>query len=104
MFSYSFKTKGSLFNKGNNIKSLLNEAIQDTSNYGQGIIKDRSPVLTGKLRDGWKTSSTRSSIRIDNPVPYTIYQEKKVGMVRRSIPEIQKRLQSNISKGTDKLK
>ena len=103
MFSYSFKTKGPLF-KGNIIKPLLDEAIQDAADYGQGLIQDRSPVRTGRLRAGWNNSVTRSSIKIDNPVFYTKYQERRVGMVRRTLPELNTRLKENIVKQTDKLK
>jgi hypothetical protein len=104
MFSYNVKTNGLLFKQGNNVKDLIQEALEDTTSWGQNRLKDRSPVDTGALKAGWYTSLGKSSIRIDNPVPYTQYVEKKVEMVYRTVPEMEARLKGSISNIIGKLK
>ncbi|MEA5625311.1 HK97 gp10 family phage protein [Nostoc sp. UHCC 0251] len=104
MFSYNIKTNGPLFKQGNDVKDLIQEALEDTASWGQNRLKDRSPVRTGALKAGWYVSLTKSSIRIDNPVPYTKYVEKKVEMVYMTAPEMESRLLGNVNKIIGKLK
>jgi hypothetical protein len=104
MFSYNIKTNGPLFKQGNDAKHLMQEALEDTASWGQNRLKDRSPVRTGALKAGWYASLTKSSIRIDNSVPYTQYVEKKVEIVYKTLPEIESRLMGNVNNIIGKLR
>lgn len=35
----------------------------------------RSRVLTGAMKNGWRVTETREGLTVDNPVPYTIFNE-----------------------------
>jgi hypothetical protein len=83
-------------------------AARETRDFGLAMIKLRSPVRTGALRDGWTGTLEGFGIRWEDPVHYTIYQEMGTRfmpgkhMLSRSMPEIRdyfkKRLAYHVGK------
>lgn len=106
MFDYTLTASGPLFNKnGLDLDKLLNKAVDETADWSQNRIRRLTPVDTGALRSGWVVTPTaKLGVRIDNPVLYAPYIERRVGMVSQNIPAIKDRLASNISKQIDKIK
>ena len=105
MFNYNIKTSGPIFsNKGFGLDKMLNKAIDETADWSQNRIRRLTPIDTGALRSGWLVSRESIGVRIDNPVLYAPFIEKRVGMVSQNIPAIRKKLASNISKYVDKIK
>jgi hypothetical protein len=102
MFNYNIKAKGSLF-KGMT-KSTIQEAIRKTADWTQNKLKTESPVLTGKLKSGWTVTPNSSSFTVSNPVPYTPFIEKRVRLVAKTVPQVEKKLVENLKTATNKLK
>lgn len=105
MFDYNIKASGPLFSsKGLGLEVMLQKALKETADWSQNRIQRMTPVDTGNLRSGWLTTPYKTGIRIDNPVLYAPFIERRVGMVSQNIPAIEKRLASNLSKIVDKIK
>lgn len=104
MISYHIKTSGSLFKQKNLTKDLIQEALEETSDWAQNRLRNRTPVKTGRLKAGWYVAPGKTSIRIDNPVNYSPYVEKRVGMVAKTTPEVRQHLNQTLLNKTNKLK
>jgi hypothetical protein len=98
MLVYHLKANGPLFSNKSNIRSELKGALEDVADWSQRRIRKLTPVATGRLRSGWVIAVRSSGVRIDNSVPYSTYVEKRVGMVRETIPAIRDRLKQVVSK------
>lgn len=98
MFSYHIKASGPLFEKHGITKQILNSALEETADWAQNRIRNLTPVKTGRLKAGWVILTTRSAIRIDNSTPYTPYVEKRVGMVSKTVPDVQAKLVADAQK------
>ncbi|MBW4421196.1 MAG: hypothetical protein KME13_18505 [Myxacorys californica WJT36-NPBG1] len=81
---------GPLFdNPTKNLRESVEEALDLTSDFGKGILRDISPVRTGNLKAGWDVErEDYSSYLINNAVDYTIFVDKKIEMVKRAQSQI----------------
>ncbi|BAY23720.1 hypothetical protein NIES2100_35120 [Calothrix sp. NIES-2100] len=98
MFSYHIKTSGPIFEKRGIVKQILSGALEETADWAQNRIKNLTPVKTGRLKAGWVISATKSAIRVDNPTLYAPFVEKRVGMVSKTVPDVQEKLIANAQK------
>ncbi|MBD2168057.1 HK97 gp10 family phage protein [Calothrix membranacea FACHB-236] len=98
MFSYHIKASGPLFEKHGIAKQILNSVLEETADWAQNRIKNLTPVRTGRLKAGWVISTSKSAIRVDNPTPYAPFVEKRVGMVSKTVPDVQEKLIANAQK------
>lgn len=103
MITSHIKFSGSLFQKGIT-KKIIQESIQETADWTQNRLRNRSPVRTGALKAGWYVTPGSNYVKLDNPVPYTKYVEAKVGMVAKTVPEVRTKLSEILLKNTNKLK
>jgi hypothetical protein len=104
MLNTHIKASGPLFNKSITPKKIIQEAIKETADWTQGKLKTESPVRTGKLKSGWTVTPNRSSINVSNSVYYAPYVEKRVRMVAKTIPQVERKLVENVKQATNKLK
>lgn len=80
---------GPLFEVGI-VPRLLGRATRETMEYGKGVIREDTPILTGRLRAGWESDQST----IYNEVPYCRWVEEGTrrmngrGMVRKNLPAI----------------
>lgn len=101
--------KGPFFKKGY-IKRLVEGAVEETLDYGVTQIQEKTPVRTGKLQSGFIGQRKGLVGEINNDVYYYEWVEKGTqsfsgrGMVKRSIPEINRYLQRKINDAIDKIK
>lgn len=84
-------------------KEIISDSLKETAAFAKGLIAGRTPVRTGNLQKNWETSIYQDRLEVDNPVNYGIYVEKRVEMVKRSIPEIQDHYQQSLSKNFKRL-
>jgi hypothetical protein len=91
MLQVTFKATGPLHqNPQSHFKKAVDDSLNQTAQYGKGLIQDRTPVRTGNLRRGWESAKQGTdSISIFNRVRYTPFVEKRVGMMFRSEAQIQ---------------
>lgn len=86
----------------------IKRAAEKARSWGVLRIKARSPVKTGRLRDGWQANLEGYGLRIENPVPYTIYQEMGTRrfpgrhMLSSTYPEIVEEFRKQLSKEVGK--
>ncbi|UKO99367.1 HK97 gp10 family phage protein [Nostoc sp. UHCC 0870] len=104
MISYHIKASGPLFKNKNITKEIIQEALEETADWAQNRLRNRTPVKTGKLKAGWYVAPSKSSIRLDNPTSYSSFVEKRVGMVAKTTPEVKEQLNQILLKKTNKLK
>jgi hypothetical protein len=53
----------------------VQQAIAQTATYAKQLIRDRTPVETGKLRRGWRVSGTSNGLKISNATEYASFLE-----------------------------
>lgn len=57
-------------------------------------VKRRTPVITGRLRDGWQLKTTNTSFTVSNAVPYADFVENGTpkmaprGMLKTTVSEL----------------
>ena len=84
----------------NAIAKASDQAIAESLDFGIGLIRAETPIVSGDLRRGWY--SDRNTIQ--NKMPYAAYVEdgdryfEGRGMVRRSIGAIEKHLAGQLGK------
>jgi len=72
------------------IDDAIKSTYKNTSQYALSIVRDNTPVRTGRLRDGWEIQNDLSStMRISNPVPYAPYIDARRLIVQRSLAGIE---------------
>lgn len=80
-------------------RQAVSDAMDQTRNYALGVLKARTPVDTGRLRNGWYTQSNRwNQFYWANTTPYSSFVERRVGMSARSVPEIERHMANALSK------
>lgn len=90
MAESSISLSGPVFKAANVFSAVSNEVIEKTTNYGKGIIADKTPVRTGKAQNGWVAQGNT----IYNDVNYVSFLEEGTKymqghfMVKRSLPAI----------------
>ncbi len=93
MLQLKVRTSGLIFEPGSSAK-LVGEVTKEAIKYGRSLIKSRTPVRTGNLRDGWQTDLSFPNGSIFSDVEYGIFVERGtryfVGrrMMERSLPDI----------------
>ncbi|BAY64983.1 hypothetical protein NIES22_50840 [Calothrix brevissima NIES-22] len=95
MISYNIKAKGSLFSNKNLFKEILRESLNETADWAKSRVKSRTPVITGRLKAGWNTTTNQQSFNLNNPVYYAPYVERRRGMLYKTVPEAESKLISN---------
>lgn len=91
------------------IKSLkddIDQDLKDLDNFNTKFaaeflarVQRRTPVKSGKLREGFQATATKESIEVSNDVPYAQVIEqgnethRPVGMVKTTIEEIEQIVQ-----------
>ena len=84
-------------------ESSVEDGFQDLSREAFNRIKTRTPVDTGRARDGWTISGTPTDITILNEVPYIEFLENghsrqaPNGMVRITLEELFRNRSTSIS-------
>lgn len=94
--------------EGFRVTPEIKRAAEKARSWGVLRIKARSPVKTGRLRDGWQANLEGYGLRIENPVPYTIFQEMGTKhfpgkqMLSSTYPEIVEEFKRNLVKEVSK--
>ena len=79
-------------------KAAVSAALEKTTEVGMGWVKIDSPVDTGLLRSRWYTKPiTWDAWRLSNDIFYTPYNEKRVRMLGKNLPKIQRELQRQLN-------
>lgn len=104
MINFNIKASGPLFDKKGITKKIIQESLKETADWAENQLRIESPIKTGRLKAGWYVIAGQSSIRIDNPVEYTQYVERKVNLVAKTVPQVKSKLNETLLKKTDKLK
>jgi hypothetical protein len=89
--SININTTGPLHqNPDKHFKEAVETALDETLDYGRGLVRSVTPVRTGFLKAGWESNKTGwDSASIDNDVRYAPFVEARQGFVVRSTPQIQ---------------
>jgi hypothetical protein len=83
-------------------RRAVSQALEETANYGLGIIKARTPVRTGNLKNSWYRKSEQwNSFYYSNSAKYAPFVEAKVLMASRSRPEIEKFLSRSLNENIE---
>ncbi|MBD2060504.1 HK97 gp10 family phage protein [Oculatella sp. FACHB-28] len=104
---------GPLLTKGPQLtKEIISDSLKETAAFAKGLIAGRTPVRTGTLQKNWEvttserqweTSIYQNRLEVSNPINYGIYVEKRVEMVKRSIPDIQNHYSRSLSQNLKRL-
>jgi hypothetical protein len=71
-------------------RRAISQSMSDTSAYALGVLKARTPVRTGNLKNSWYGKPEGwNAFSIENSAKYAPFVERKVLMAARSRPEIQ---------------
>lgn len=94
MMRVKFTATGPLHeNPDSHLRRAVSDALDETARYAKGLVQDRTPVRTGRLKQGWSVRKSRwSEYSLGNNVPYAPYVERRVGMYSRSKPEIERHM------------
>jgi hypothetical protein len=90
----SFVASGPLHeNPLKHFRRAVTQSMEDTAEYGMGILKARTSVRTGRLRNSWFSKiESWNSFYFSNSAPYAKFVEQKVLMASHSQPEIDRYL------------
>ena len=90
---------GPLFlNPSEATKAGVSAAIGRTAQAGMSWVQADSPVDTGLLRSRWYTKAISwDAWRLSNDIYYTPFNEKRVQMLGRNLPNIGKELQRQLN-------
>lgn len=83
-----------------NLKTLVNDVGDETLSR----VKDKTPVASGRLRDGWVLDKTDTAFQLSNDVPYAGYVEEgttdnaPVGMLATTVLEIPDMIDQHLNK------
>lgn len=95
---------GPLLTKGPQLtREIISDSLKETADFAKGLIAERTPVRTGTLQKNWETSIYQDKLEVSNPINYGIYVEKRVEMVKRSIPDIQNQYSKTLSSNLKRL-
>lgn len=77
-------------NPDKHFKEAVETALEETLDYGKGLVRSVTPVRTGKLKAGWESNKTGwDSASIDNDVKYAPFVERRIQFAARTQPQIQ---------------
>lgn len=62
--------------KCNLVKTLLRKFRQEVGKETVARVKQRTPVITGTLQEGWEYQLKEKDVEIRNKVPYASYVER----------------------------
>ena len=71
------------------ITSAIKKTYTGTSTYALSIVRDNTPIRTGRLRDGWIVERGTDTLRVINQVPYAPYVDDRRLIVQRSLSAIE---------------
>ena len=71
------------------IDDAIKSTYASTSTYALSIVRDNTPVRTGRLRDGWIVERGSDILRVVNDVPYAPYIDARRQIVQRSLQGIE---------------
>ena len=97
----SVKYYGQLFDNVT-ITAPIKRALEKTRKEALNIVREATPVRTGKLKSGWGVTSKGFGLVYENATPYGIFVEMGTrhfaprAMVQRSLPAIAKAFKKNI--------
>lgn len=87
-----------------NVTRAIQNAAWVAKAYGQALIKARTPVDTGRLKNSWQSSLDNQGITFLNNTPYASYVEygtRKMApryMLTDSIPDIERVFRQELAK------
>lgn len=91
-------TGNMLLRPAESVKSAVTQSIEATVAAGRSWVQADSPVDTGLLKSRWYTMPIKwDAYRLSNDIFYTPYNEKRVKMLGRNLPRIQKELQRQLN-------
>ena len=83
-------------------KKAIDDAIKktytSTSQYALSIVRDNTPIRTGRMRDGWIIERDTDTLRIINQVPYAVYVDSRRQIVQRSLQGIENYFKDDLLK------
>lgn len=79
--------------------SIVNRALTNTALYAVGQLYAATPKRTGRLAGAWQAQPSRRTAYLVNNTPYAGIVERRVGYVRRTVPQIQQRLAKELADG-----
>lgn len=65
------------------------KALDQTATYAKQILRSKTPVRTGAMKAGWKVEkSGQDSLRVLNPVKYSYWVDRRLGIVESAEDQI----------------
>ena len=80
------------------IASAIKKTYTGTSTYALSIVRDNTPIRTGRMRDGWIIERDTDTLRIINQVPYAVYVDSRRQIVQRSLQGIENYFKDDLLK------
>ena len=80
------------------IANAIKTTYASTSTYALSIVRDNTPVRTGRLRDGWIVERDTNTLRVINPVSYAVYVDARRQIVQRSLQGIENYFKDDLLK------
>ena len=80
------------------IASAIKTTYKNTSQYALSIVRDNTPIRTGRMRDGWIVERGTDTLRIINQVPYAVYVDSRRQIVQRSLQGIENYFKDDLLK------
>lgn len=83
------------------VERAISDAVRDSAQYAQDIIRERTPVRTGRLRASFAISGTGSMVTVSSALPYASAVESRRRMVADSEEEIAADLERRVSQAVE---